>query len=647
MRRFFTWLIAIFLGMLVHSHNAFAQIDITKSYFIDEKSSYTFSDIRDKQFENYAGDLEEGIRTGTTWVKIRISKSKSFDEKKDRLNVFPLTVKVGTFVLDEIQLFEYVNGTWESQIFDHVHLQRPRICRDDSHCFKLQNTLVEPNEEVIYLRITNQGNTLIQIQVVPQEKLSGIVIDRVYSISLSITFAIGIFCLSIILYLIDRSNLNLTFMFFELSIICYLIVTTGSNYNFFQTNYFHLNFIAPVQYLNARAFIFCILCYFAIIEYKPSKTYINLTFALAGFSLFSMFIFILGFRIWSLNLVLMIQTCTGFLNIYGVLSCKEKNSKIKTILLFGYSIFLIMFLIGVNYTFQFFNLPKVDFFFHNLLDTRMNGVPIGVIVFSIVITKILESKKLFYQSIANRKINELKILGLNNEINERKNMLEILTHEIQNPLSSIRFASNTIENLNPNNSEIYSRTLVINRSISRISELINQVYLLIKVENFHESSQKVHVEIANILTNILDEFNDAERIKLLGLEKINLFTNEFLLNCILNNLISNALKYSVPHSSILVKLEEVEISIQNGILHSTKNQLKRFAVITVTNEVEFTNSPNEKMMFERFYRHENFLSKPGLGIGLSIVKTACHLLDGEIFLIKDECSLSFRIELPL
>jgi len=226
-------------------------------------------------------------------------------------------------------------------------------------------------------------------------------------------------------------------------------------------------------------------------------------------------------------------------------------------------------------------------------------------------------------------------------------MLEILTHEIQNPLSSIRFASNTIENLNPNNSEIYSRTLVINRSISRISELINQVYLLIKVENFHESSQKVHVEIANILTNILDEFNDAERIKLLGLEKINLFTNEFLLNCILNNLISNALKYSVPHSSILVKLEEVEMSIQNGILHSTKNQLKRFAVITVTNEVEFTNSPNEKMMFERFYRHENFLSKPGLGIGLSIVKTACHLLDGEISVIKDECSLSFRIELPL
>jgi signal transduction histidine kinase len=52
--------------------------------------------------------------------------------------------------------------------------------------------------------------------------------------------------------------------------------------------------------------------------------------------------------------------------------------------------------------------------------------------------------------------------------------------------------------------------------------------------------------------------------------------------------------------------------------------------VEISNAFALEHRPDELRIFDRYYRQENVMTKPGMGIGLSIVKTSLEKLDGEI-----------------
>jgi two-component system phosphate regulon sensor histidine kinase PhoR len=141
--------------------------------------------------------------------------------------------------------------------------------------------------------------------------------------------------------------------------------------------------------------------------------------------------------------------------------------------------------------------------------------------------------------------------------------------------------------------------------------------LLIQYENLAiEKNLKFHVELPG----------DDSKIKIRG--------NEQLLQNIISNLLSNAIRYNRPKGKIWFRLFKKEDTLRI--------------------EIEDTGigipASQQERIFERFYRIESsrYLFPEGSGLGLSIIKHAIDLLSGEIGLESEEEKGSlFWIELPL
>jgi two-component system OmpR family sensor kinase len=115
----------------------------------------------------------------------------------------------------------------------------------------------------------------------------------------------------------------------------------------------------------------------------------------------------------------------------------------------------------------------------------------------------------------------------------------------------------------------------------------------------------VSIDFAELITESVEFFQDiaiTKGIKInLELEKCDIFMDKTKTQKIVNNLISNAIKYSNKDTQITVKLKGTIFSVQDfGIGIDQKDQ---------------------EEIFKRYKRGENF--EGGFGIGLDIVNGVC------------------------
>ena len=66
-------------------------------------------------------------------------------------------------------------------------------------------------------------------------------------------------------------------------------------------------------------------------------------------------------------------------------------------------------------------------------------------------------------------------------------------------------------------------------------------------------------------------------------------------------------------------------------------------VFEISNFFAENQRPDELKIFNRYYRQENVMTKPGMGIGLSIVKTALDKLNREIQFSISERRAVFKL----
>ena len=626
-----------------------AQVQFDQSFYYDETSKLAIDDVNGIDFQPFADDLRQGIFKGSTWIKVAISKSKDFDRVSSEYNVFPLVLGIGNFNLDHIEMYESVNGIWTKQVVDHIHLQRPRICNDDLHCFNLKTHLFNPEVVAVYLKIDTQSFRTLHVEVRPQNLLASSSIVRVFRISTTLAFGFCLFLLAFIFYAIERSQFLLTFALFELSIISFLYVSSGINYNLFD---FHLNiftFALPLTLFNLRLILFIWLCYLAIVDYSPPRQYVLICKVCLLLAFAALLLPVADLRSRSLELNLFTQALVVIFNIYAVFHCKKIPFNIKYILLTGYGVYLFLFFFGLIYSVGWFEFTLHQYIgFRNYYDFRLNGMPIGIVVFSIVVIQILTSKKNAYQALADGKINEAKLFFLNEKLAEREDMAEVLSHEVKNPLSTIRFASSSIQNSATVGSELHARATVINRSASRIDDLINQVYLSNQLEKKVFQEKVSNINLSDFFIELVGEFNATHRFNLEIPIDLSIQSNEFLLSTIFSNLISNSIKYASHNSNI-----NISVFLKDQITDDSPmpkglgvGLVDQKFVFLISNEVDNICLPDPEKVFQRYYRHDNFLTKPGMGIGLNIVKSATDLLGGTILYSVSNSIVSFNVEIP-
>jgi PAS domain S-box-containing protein len=231
-----------------------------------------------------------------------------------------------------------------------------------------------------------------------------------------------------------------------------------------------------------------------------------------------------------------------------------------------------------------------------------------------------------------------KSLAREKELRELKSgFISMASHEFRNPLSSILLCvQNLRENsldLNPANREFYLQS--IQDAALTMNSLLEDILVLSKAESDKQTLKLEPIKLQNFCAKIIENLASLYQGKTVNFEyclrtdMVNL--DRTTLSHILNNLLSNALKYSPSGAAvnlIITKPEEAP-SFYGGV--SLTEQINPPVIkIEVSDRGIGIPQASQKHLFESFYRASNVSSFPGTGLGLSIVKNSVDLYQGSI-----------------
>lgn len=219
----------------------------------------------------------------------------------------------------------------------------------------------------------------------------------------------------------------------------------------------------------------------------------------------------------------------------------------------------------------------------------------------------------------------LQTFKLRESFQEKTNMLRILSHDINNPLTIILGHINVSETLLNKNKPITEKQILkIKRASNTIKEMVDQVRNLDAIQ-----SGKITFQLESV--NLFEMFEQAEFIFDEKLKKKNLTIeydkeqfktisvlaepNSFS-NQVVNNLISNAIKFSIKGEQIEAKVEEIEESIK----------------ISITDHGIGIPKDLQKILFdyEKSTSREGTSGEKGTGFGMILIKSCVEKYGGVI-----------------
>ena len=215
-------------------------------------------------------------------------------------------------------------------------------------------------------------------------------------------------------------------------------------------------------------------------------------------------------------------------------------------------------------------------------------------------------------------------------IEREKQFTSDAAHELKTPLQVMK---GNVEVLlrKPRKIEEYQKKMEnCIKEIDRMSHLVDQLLLLARFESQQKAIDMKTVSLDEIIEQVIQKKltqikNKNIRFKFEIAQLGTVKTDAYLLHIILENIISNAIKYAPENGQIRIILENNNIRIGNSGQHIPKEELDK--------------------IFKRFYRF-NPMDNPqikGTGLGLSIVKRLCELLKIDLKVKSDDNWTEFSL----
>lgn len=222
----------------------------------------------------------------------------------------------------------------------------------------------------------------------------------------------------------------------------------------------------------------------------------------------------------------------------------------------------------------------------------------------------------------------------------RSELVSIASHEIRTPLTGVRWGEEMLLNEGQPEHErqilqaMYDSTIRLQDSIEDILQLANWQ---------SGRSDKLMVTSANIdhmIRDIIATQNLPAQQKGVSLEFAPSWPKELILNIdaqrmkrVLNNLMSNAIKYSKPNTAVVIGYEHVD----------------KHHVISITDHGIGIPKAEQKKVFDGFYRATNAISYEvgGTGMGLYMSRQAVEQHGGKLWInSKEDEGTTVYVRLP-
>ncbi|MGA1846267.1 ATP-binding protein [Deferribacter abyssi] len=218
----------------------------------------------------------------------------------------------------------------------------------------------------------------------------------------------------------------------------------------------------------------------------------------------------------------------------------------------------------------------------------------------------------------------------------KSDIIDSLAHEVRTPLTKLISCTDIIQSSN-NRTQIERCLEIILRNSRILKDLFDKIILLNKLEYSTYDFTDDEVDIKNLIDYVLSKYKleiENKHIKIIqNIDVKTFYSDHTLMEFLLSNLISNAIKYNKDNGLI-----EIETKFKDNYLVLS---IKDTGIGIPEKELE--------NIFKRFYRISDIKKQyPGLGLGLSIVKRIVDHLGGELFVKSEENKYThFIIKLPI
>lgn len=222
---------------------------------------------------------------------------------------------------------------------------------------------------------------------------------------------------------------------------------------------------------------------------------------------------------------------------------------------------------------------------------------------------------------------------------EKQRFLRHISHELKTPLTAIRQGSELLNDeiggkLSPQQKEI---TNILRESSLRLQRMIENLLHYTSIQFKPPELKLSNVLLSELIYNILSSYAltlDSKKIEVKSdLQAIYLTCDDNKIYTVIDNLISNAIKYTPQH----------------GVINLRIYQKNENAVIEVDDEGPGVMASDKAKIFDPFYRghakHQSLVN--GTGLGLSIAKEFVEAHGGKISLIPSNFGAHFRVSLPI
>lgn len=219
----------------------------------------------------------------------------------------------------------------------------------------------------------------------------------------------------------------------------------------------------------------------------------------------------------------------------------------------------------------------------------------------------------------------------------RTDLITNVSHDIKTPLTSIISYIDLIKRENTDNENIVRYIAVLDQKSQRLKQLTDDLVEASKISSGNISVNKIHLNLKELLQQALGEFDERLATKNLqvivqmpeGAVPVELDASHTWR--IIENLLSNIVKYALPDSRVYVSMECAETC----------------AVLTFKNISEQKLNISAEELTERFIRGDIARSSEGSGLGLSIAKNLTKLQGGELKLYLDGDLFKVTLSFPL
>lgn len=250
----------------------------------------------------------------------------------------------------------------------------------------------------------------------------------------------------------------------------------------------------------------------------------------------------------------------------------------------------------------------------------------GVVCVAQNITEVYNYRQNLEKMVQDRTRELHEALQKEKELVELKSkFVSIASHEFRTPLSSMTLAAESVRHYfdKLSEEEIKNKMVKIEDQVSHMTHLLDDILTIGKSEAGKINVIRKDLNLKEFVESLLEEIKSTVKVKrdisfIFQASDAIMHVDDKLLRNVINNMMTNALKFSPPDSIVDLSISDIEGDV-----------LIEVADLGIgIPEVDLKN------VFEPFQRASNAAHVQGTGLGLSILKKAVELLNGNVEVIS-------------